>query len=390
MMKSNVTLLVIAGVLAIPTGIQLYSDAESFVDYSRIPLMFDGLTTENVGVIQIAVPKDEQPAPNPQKPDQKVPVAYDQLMLQRGEKGWVVSQTPQAPNKLAGAPVNGTRVERDVFDHLLKIRVDQRTIIQANATPEQLAEYGLDEKSATLIRCRDKTNQNDVAALYVGADAAGKLTGTEGVRGVFVRRHDSNDVVLYEFDKGWLRDIATDQWVDRVLLKVAPEAVTRLSITNQSTGGKPVVLEREPGKSAWTCPAPPADRGAVRQAEIEGILARLRYIAITEFRRPLQQAGNLAVMGLQPPQIQFEITFKDGDTDRTATFTVGNRLDGDANTHYLTSSEAPFLMTWPAAMATALQLDIPNAWFDPAGAPTNVPAAGNGGGDGKNGGDNGK
>ncbi|MCA8948291.1 MAG: DUF4340 domain-containing protein [Planctomycetes bacterium] len=369
--KANIALLVVTAALAVPTGMQLWSDAESFVDYSRIPLMFDGFTPENVGTILIAKPKseEEQPKPNPQKPDQKVAVAYDQLLIQRSDKGWAIGQAPGVPSKLAGAPVNTQRVETDVFDHLGKIRVDQQTILQAAATEEQLAEYGLDEKSATVVRVTDPTGQNVLAALYIGASANEKLKGSEGVNGIFVRAANSTDVVLYEFERPWRLGVETDQWLERVLLKLSPEAITRFSLANAASQGKPIVLSRAEGTAAWTCDAPPAGRGAVRQAEVEGVIGRLRWISVQEFRMRIEQASNLALLGIQPPDIAFELTFKDGDSERTAKFQVGKHVDGDENVFYFASSEAPFLMTWPAGMVTPLEVDVAQNWFDPSGPP---------------------
>ncbi|MCR9243975.1 MAG: DUF4340 domain-containing protein [bacterium] len=384
LVKSNIFLLVVVVVLAVPTGMQLVSDSESFVDYARIPLMFDGFSPENVAKVQIAVPKAEQPAPDPRRPNQKPGIAYDQLVLQRAERGWSVAQVPGAPNPLAGAPASKQRVEVDIFEHLLKIRSDKETLIQANATEEQLAEYGLDDATATVIQAYAKETNQLVVSLCVGTDASDQLAGTAGVKGVFVRKKDSTDVVLYEFEKGWRRDIATDQWVDRVLLKVTPESVTRFALSNGATKGELVVFERSQNEAAWTCKNPPAGRGAVRQAEVEAALGRLRWISVNEFRRPLQQAGNLAVLGLLPGDIRFEITYRDGQEERTARFTVGKKVDDEQNVHYFQSSEVPFLMTWPAALATALELDIAQAWFDPdappakAGDPkTGDPNAGN-------------
>ncbi|MCA8976981.1 MAG: hypothetical protein KDC98_19815 [Planctomycetes bacterium] len=169
--KSNIALLIAAAALAVPTTIQLASEAESFVDYSRIPLMFDGFTDDNVGFVAIGKPKAEQPKPNPQTPEQKPPVAYDQLTLQRSDKGWMIGPTPGEMSNLVGVPVNAPLVESNVFEHLRKIRADKQTLIQENATSEQLAEYGLDEAHATFMKVSDKTGQNIVAALYIGSEA---------------------------------------------------------------------------------------------------------------------------------------------------------------------------------------------------------------------------
>ncbi|MFO1077767.1 MAG: DUF4340 domain-containing protein [Planctomycetota bacterium] len=365
--KANIVLLVAAAALAIPTGMQVAGDAESFVDYERVPLLFDGFTADNVGFVQMSIPKKEQPPVDPQKPDQKPPVAYDHLFVQRTEKGFALA--PQQPGSLAGAPVAKDRVQQDVFEHIGKIRDDKQTRIAQGASEEKLKEYGLDEAHATLIRLSDRSGQNVIASLYVGRDA-GKLGGTESVRGVFVRKTDSSDVVVYEFDKGWRRDTNPETWIDKVLLKLAPEAVTRLSLQNGSNGGQPMVLTRGDTKASWTAATTPAGRSVLRQGEVEAFLNRLRWISAQDFKMPMTHAKP-AELGLLPPQIALEITWRDGDTERTSTFQVGKRLDGDQNVYYFTSSEVPFLMTWPAGMVTPLEVDTAT-WFDPV-APTGEP-----------------
>ncbi len=366
--KTNLVLLVLAGALAVPVTLQLLSEAESFVDMSRIPLLFDGFTQDNVGSIAIGTPKKEQPAPNPQAPNQKPALQYDQVSLERTDKGWMLGRNM---GDLAGAPASKEKVESDVFSHLRKIRKDREALVQANATPEQLRERGLDEEHATLIKVSDRTNQGIVAELYVGNEAGDPNAGAEAVKGIFVRKSDSTDIVLYEYEKGWLRSTEADQWLDKVLLKLETDKVQRLSLRNASTGGKTFTFQKQPGKASWTCAEPPPDRGAVRQAEVEAFVQRLRWIAVQDFRLPIARAGNLAALGLLPPALELEITYKDGETEKTAKFAVGSKVDGK-NEFYLTSSEAAFLMTWPAALVTSFEVNPAEAWLDPA-APVVVP-----------------
>ena len=360
--KRNMVLLALTGALAVPTTLQLLGEAESFVDMSRIPLLFDGFTSDNVGSVAIGTPKKEQPAPNPQAPNQKVPVQYDQVSVERTDKGWVLGRNM---GDLAGAPANKDKVENDVFVHLRKIRKDRDALVQANASPEQLKEFGLDDEHATLIKVSDRTMQGIVAELFVGREAGDKITGTEAVKGVFVRKVDSNDVVLYEYDKGWIRSIQADQWLDRVLLKLETDKVQKLSLRNAATGGKTFTFQKQDGKASWTCAEPPPDRGALRQTEVESFIQRLRYITVQDYRLPMARAGNLAALGLQPAQIELELVYKDGDVEKTAKFSVGNKVDGK-NEFYLSSSENNFLMTWPAAMVTGFELNPAETWFDPA------------------------
>ncbi len=360
--KSNVVLLVAAVVLAVPTWLQLRSEAEVFTDIGRIPLLFDGFTADNAGQVLLAKPKAEQPPPDPNNPDQKRQVAYDQLLLVKNDKGFQLG--PTAGDR-AGAPVLKDRVERDVFAHLKAIRVDHDALVRPNATPEQLAEYGLDEEHAFLIKVVDATGKHVTAELLVGKDAGQGQTGTEAVRGVFVRKSDSSDVILYEPEPaGWRRDVDETMWIDKVLARLDPDKIRRLAIRNAATGTTTYTFSREDGKASWQAVEAPADVGAVRQTEVETLLQRLRYLAVQDFRLPLQRAGNLQQLGLLPPAIELELLLHEEAGDRVLRLAVGNKVDGK-NEYYLTTSESPFLLTWPAGTVTPFELDVKSQLFDP-------------------------
>lgn len=363
LVKANLVLLAVAAALAVPTWLQLRSEAEVFTDVARIPLLFDGFTSDNVNTIVLAVPKKEQPPTEPNKPAQ---VAYDQLKLQRSDTGFVIGAVPGDPNELAGAPVSKDRVENDVFAHLRTIRSDRDTLAQSNATPAQLAEFGLDEAHATRIQASDATGRNIVADLLVGRDAGGGQTGKEAIRGVFVRKPDSTDVVLYEFEKPWRRDVQPEQWLDKLLLRIEPDKVQRIALRNQAGGDFTYAFEKRDGKASWIAVPQPLDCGAVRQANVEGLLQRLRYVAAQDFKMPVQRA-NLPALGLQPPQIQLELVIREDGRDRTVTFAVGNQLD-NKNEYYLTSSESKFVMTWSAGLVTPFEVDVHAEMFDRPGA----------------------
>src|SRR5262245_53132315 len=105
--RQNAIVLAAAVLLAVPTWLQLSSDAESFKDIAQIPLLFDGFTSDNVGHIYIGQPKKEQPPPDPRQPDQKPPIAYDQLHIQKTDKGFVFGAA--VAGDLVGAPVSKDR-----------------------------------------------------------------------------------------------------------------------------------------------------------------------------------------------------------------------------------------------------------------------------------------
>jgi hypothetical protein len=359
--RRNAVLAVLAGALAVPTFLQWRADAETFVDVGAIPLLFDGFTSDNVGFVMLSQPKKEQPAPDASKPGQPPQVAYDRIAFQRSDKGWML-----ASGELQGAPVTKDRVESDVFAHLRSIRSDREVLVQPDATQAQLEQFGLDEAHAFVVQVRDQVptvpNSAVIAELLVGRDAGTGQTGTEAVRGVFVRKSDSTDVVLYELDKGWLRSVETEQWLDKVIAKLEPDKVQRIAIKNAATGVR-ITFAREPGKASWHAVEPPPGLGAVRQAEVENLVQRLRWIGVQDFRSRLAGA-NLAQLGLQPPQLELELMVREGDRERVIQLGVGNKVDTKNEYYLIAPNDSAFLMTWPAGVVAPFELDA-KTMFDP-------------------------
>lgn len=364
LVKANMVLGVAAVVLAIPTVLLLRGEAGDFTDLATIPLLFDGFTADNAGVVTVASPKKEQPPPDPANPNKKQPIAYDQVVAQRSDKGWLLA----VGGDLAGAPVSAQRLDSDVFAHLLAIRFDRKALVQPNATEEQLKGFGLDEAQAFVIQVKDKTGTVALCELLVGKDASAGQFGTEAVRGVFVRKADSNDVILYEPANGfWRRDVTLDQWLDKSILKLEPDKVKQVVLRNPATPGYELVLDKKPGSTAtWTTPMPPAECGALRQQEVENLVQRLRWVNIQEYRRPAQ-AANLKELGLQPAQIELKVTWTEGDADKMTTLSIGNVVDGKQE-HWLLSSDSQFLMTLPSYLVQPLERAA-KEFFDPAGPP---------------------
>jgi hypothetical protein len=371
--RANVVLLAAALVLAVPTWLQLRREADVFTDVARIPLLFDGFTSDNVGQVLLAQPKkDQPPEPKPadtQAADPKRQIAHDQLLLQRSDKGF---QLGVLSGERAGVPVNKDRVEADVFAHLRAIRADRETMVQPNATPEQLASFGLDEAQAFVIKVSDATGKNVVAELLVGKDVGVGQSGTDVLRGTYVRKSDSNDVILYELDRLWRRDVLEEAWVDKTLARIETDKIRRVSIRNTATAGTTFVFERPDGKAMWFAKDAPDDVGAVRQSEIEALVQRLRFLSVQDYRLPLQRATNLQQLGLLPPHVDVAIVVREGDQERTITLAVGNKVDGK-NEYYLQSSESSFLLTWPASFVTQFEVDVKKQMFDPKGPPQPAP-----------------
>ncbi|MGC6489442.1 MAG: DUF4340 domain-containing protein [Planctomycetota bacterium] len=361
MNKSNVLLAIACAALAVPTYLQLSSEAETFVDVSRIPLMFDGFTADNVGSIVLGAPREQPAAPPAGEP--QAAVAYDQLALTLTDKGWAIGKPAAAVVELAGAPVRKGKIEADVFEHLRSIRSDPDALVQPGATEEQLAEFGLDEQHAFVVRCVDRTGKTVVADLLVGKDASEWGQGSEAVRGVFVRQRGSDDVVLYEWLKPWRRSVEPSEWLDRTLFRLEPDKVRALSIRNGVSGARTFVFRRPPNQMSWVAEGA-EDLGAVRQGELEGLVQRLRYVAAQSYERPLTRAGNMQALGLYPPQAVVKVEVADGSDTREIELQIGGRVEG-RNEHYLTCTGSDFLLTWPASLVAQFELDVAQRLFDP-------------------------
>lgn len=366
--RRNLILLIVALGLAVPTTLKLRSEVDDFVDVGRIPPMFDGFTADNVARILLARPKDEQPPPPANAdPDQPKRIAYDFLSMQRSAEGWAVAPVPgQAGGELVGAPVAKARVETDVLYHLANVPDDEGTLVQPAATEEQLRQFGLDDEHAYVVRATS-ANNTVLAELLVGKDSGAGQVGTEAVRGVFVRKGGSSDVVLYEWQKPWRRDVTIDGWLERTMLRLDPSKVRKLSIRNASTGGKPFVFVRPGTQASWQLDPPRDEVGAVRQAEVEALVQqRLSYLSVERYVRPLSRAGDMASLGLFPPQIEIVLTVVEDGAEKQIELAVGNQVPG-SNEFYLTCSESDFLMTWSAGSVVAFELDVARRMFDPKG-----------------------
>ncbi|MGE3174508.1 MAG: DUF4340 domain-containing protein [Planctomycetota bacterium] len=369
--KANLVLVAAAAVLAVPTWITLQRDRETFVDVSQVPKLFEGFTPDLVYSVVLAKPKpeSEQPAAAPgAKPGDRPQVQYDQLMFQRTDQGFVLAQ---GMGERTGAPVNGQMLDLHVWKHLGEIPADRETLVLADASDEQLAEFGLDESHAFVVKAGNASGQV-IAELMVGNDASQGQQGAEAVRGVFVRKAGSRDVVLYE-TPFWNRAVQQDQWIDRTVLKVPGDKVRSVTIANAS--GE-VTFARPEGSATWTAAPVPDGRGQLRQIEVENMVQRFGFMQANSLLRPIQGA-DLQAMGLAEPSMTVSLTWQDGDQQKTTTLRFGGLIQGKNELH-MTSSDLAFVLGLAAHFTAAFERPL-TEYFDPAVEPAGTePAAGDG------------
>jgi hypothetical protein len=362
--RQSMVLGAVAVVLAIPTLLTLHSERELFVDVAAVPHMFEGFTADSVAALAFGSPKPAAAAPSATPDPKKPAVEYDQVSIARTEKGFVLAQLPKESAKLTGAPVSKDLLDSQVFKHLAEIRVDKQTLVQADASDEQLAQYGLDKPKAFVIKVANATGAT-LAELLVGNDASGGKYNASSVRGTFVCKGDSRDVVLYEQPPTLgplVRAVKAESWLDKILFRAPPDKVKKFTLKNGATGGATLEFVREQGKAAWTATNPPDGCGAVRQTEIEQMAKWFGTVYVNEFKEPLAGAA-LKSCGLDPPAIEIGLTWQDGQEEKTALLSVGNKIDGK-NENYLRCSTSNFLLTWGSHFVASFEKG-PSDLFDP-------------------------
>ena len=361
--KSNLILAGAAVVLAIPTTLTLLGEQELFADVAERARMFDGFTDATVAQIVLGVPKDPQPAPPPNAPpDQKQPIQYDQIVFQRTDKGFVLGQ---GMGELTGAPANPEMIDHHVFNQLRDIPGDVESLMIEGATEEQLAKYDLNAETAFLMQCVNRQGE-PLARLYVGRDS--KRGSKESVNGIFVREADGTDIVLCENLTFWQRDIKPDLWVDKLILRQEQDeakqfTISRVAIRNSHTGDKPIVFTRPPGQGSWSVENPPADRGAPRQEEVERFMQTFNYLGLAQFIGP-KQGKNLAGLGLYPGDLEIDLTYEQGGTEKTLRVVSGQPVE-DKNENYILVDDSPFLATWANYQVDRFDRNFDDL-FDPA------------------------
>ncbi|MCC6783464.1 MAG: DUF4340 domain-containing protein [Planctomycetes bacterium] len=334
MLKSNLILLLVALVLAIPTGLTIWSERGNFTDVTELARLFPGFTRANVRAIGIAVPvRDEK---GTLVRDEKGEPKRVITQFVRTESDWAIAEGP-----LAGAPVRDDRIFERILQHVEAIPRDSEALVLADGSPEQLARYGLDAESATEIRCMDGS-QRLIAELLIGKDASAGRVGKEVVRGFFVRARDSADVVLYEHEY-WVIDPDPQAWLDRSPLRLPIDEVLRVHV--KAPKGEVAFVRASRETPDWSKELGPDDVGAPRNSEVRALVQTIAAFNVHEYGARLPADGSLdailAERGLTAPKIFAEAQLADG---RKVRLHIGNQVPGK-NEYWVRCSSVEFLLT---------------------------------------------
>ncbi len=287
-MNTNAILAAAAVLLAIPTGYTILSERGNFTEYDTIPRLFEGFTIDNIKAVVLTVKKEgaENVKPNPNLPPGQVdPATVDQLVFQKVDDKWFLS----GQNELAGAPIQQSKMDNDVLQHVKAIRRDERALVDADAPAEEMAKRGLTEDSGILIQCLTAENMS-VAELFRGNDASGGQFGKDAVKGWFVARKGRNDIILYEPNPPyWNLTVKAEDWLDKKVQEFQLDQVKAFTLRNpegEIRFTRAASGEAGPEGAAtrdWVAETTPEGKAAVRQQEINNLLSRFNYVSCSRY-----------------------------------------------------------------------------------------------------------
>ena len=359
MLRMNLVLAAIAVVLAIPTWWTLRHDRVTFVDVDDVPLLFRGFTPEHVTTVTVSrAARDPNGAA---VRDDQGQLVTDEIRLVRTDvddrSRWALG----GEDPLAGVAVDGAKVQDRVLAHLAAIRRAGDALVEEGAAPDSLERYGLDEASATRIRCFDPSG-NVVADLFRGDDASRGRVGEDVVRGYFVRAADSTDVLLYE-ESYWVIDVERAAWVEKRVLPFALDRAVEVTLKNPK--GTMTVVCPDLQAERWEARRAPDGVGPVRNTEVRALLQSLAGLRVEQFVEALPADPDLrrqllAEHGLDEPRVTAEVVVDDGARFRLE---VGGKVAGQ-NTYWALAEGVPFLV-WIGDWVLGPFERNPRAFFDP-------------------------
>jgi len=366
-MQTNLILLVVCLVLGVFTTTTLINERSTFTEYDTIPRLFPGFTEDNIQYILITKAKADAVEQPPVEPGAaKPPAPVEKLVLMRNEDGWVIGETSDHRSDLAGVPVRETQVETSILDHIKSIRRDEKALYVADASDETMAQRGLTQETGTLIECLNAERVPTVE-LWVGKAASGENYGQNSVPGYCVARKGQNDIILYEpANRYWDVPVDPKNWIDNNIHTFETDDVRQFSVKNPK-GEFTLVREQVEGQplSPWKAEAPGEGVGAVKQDEVERLLARFTRVACSRYlgdvRRP-EFAGK--VPDEKNAEYIVSATLADGSVH---TMWVGKKIEDKAELYArFADSKGPsrFLVAIGDWVKSPFELD-PQTLFDP-------------------------
>lgn len=359
-MKTNLILAILAALLAIPTTLSLLSERTIYQRPNDEPRLFEGFTKDAIAIVRVA--RQQRDGEQPKVDEQGQPV-FDAAVFQLADGKWIVRE-----GDLAGVPVIAGKVDSDLLDHLRRIRVDRERIIVPNANDEQLAERDLTEDKALLIEAYDREGKQ-LAKLLVGKDTSGGRYTEDAVPGFYVRRGDSQDIVHYDHEQAqfWNPSVKAEDWIEKRVHNFETKQVKELTLRNDK--GSITFTRERAGKEStdadkWVAKDAPEGMGAVRQQEVQNLLARFSNFYAQRYLKPLVRvkADEKQQFGVGEKSDLQVTAVLDDETSHSVSF--GKKIP-DKQDYYAVATGSEFLLAVGEWDVTPYQRD-PKEFFDPA------------------------
>jgi hypothetical protein len=240
--------------------------------------------------------------------------AGDELRLERGADGWTLAGTD-------GFPANGQKVD-EVLGKLISINADRLvTRTEGSHSRLQVAEDQFDRRITLTTGAGDRV-------LYLGSSA--------GAGATHVRQGDAPETYLTGAIAGWELDTQPSGWVDTQYVKLTPEDISKLVLSNAN--GTFTFTRGEDGQWSTTDLAEGEQLGV---ASVDALANRVANIALT---RPLGK-NEQPEYGLAQPQATVVVTVRDDAGMETAHTLLLGAKDADNADYYFKSSDSPYYVT---------------------------------------------
>jgi len=245
--------------------------------------------------------------------------ALEGLVFLKREGDWIIAD--QA-SPFLGVPVMSSQIVSDILDRIGRIKVTDSNVISSNADEVELAEKEVEDKTGMRIQCSD-ANQQILADLYVGRSAGKGEGGEEDVKGTFLRKADTKQIVLFE--DAFPLDLDAKSWIDKTRRDVSPDEVKEIEVEGKADGKKIKVHFKRDGNKGWKAVETPAGVGPLKAFSVTEIINAACRVDAADILATLNPA-QLQQYGLAPKS-RLHIILKTKD-DKSLDLFIGKRVEG--------------------------------------------------------------
>ncbi len=347
-MRSNLLLLLLALLLAVPTYFTLQSESTQYTRYDEFPRLFPGINPDNIGVVTLRKMKALPPGQSPAATEPE----FEHVIFYRQADRWVL-----ASGEMLGVPVRPGLVEKEILQHFSDMRRDQDTLVTDAADEEFLRSRQLTADTGTIVSLQREAKAPILAELIKGKSAK-----DQNIPAYFVcAAPNTKEVILYEpNDRFWRLSMDVNDWIDPTVQEFLLADLQSFSLRNAK--GQVGFRKVAGSEGTWVMDEAMSlpGVGAVRQSEVNNLVNHLSSIQAVGFLQQ-KEALDAAELRLQTGQSRIELQ---------ATLASGERIDlrigkqiPNRPEFYAVASHHDFVFAFPNWAAQTFAVD-PQDLFD--------------------------